>query len=178
MNKERGRALALMLLAIIASVTAYSINAARDQKANTEVVEVEVEIEKEDPIRSISYADSVSYPAKLVRVIDGDTYELQIHIWEDIVTQKKIRLFNVDTPELRPRKGTDEEKAEEKRRALLAKKFVEDILKDKQIVFAYAWDSDSFGRALGTVIWRDAKGAVKDICIELKNAGLATDFED
>lgn len=92
-------------------------------------------------------------PAEVVRVVDGDTYDLRIHVWEDIVLEKRIRLLGVDTPELRPRSGSDFEREAEKVRAKAATEFVRSTFDGAEIIrFQYAWDSDNFGRALGTVL--------------------------
>ncbi|MFA5130586.1 MAG: thermonuclease family protein [Patescibacteria group bacterium] len=122
------------------------------------------------PISRVSDSDAV-FPAELVRVVDGDTYILNIHIWEDVVLSKRIRLLGVDTPELHPRRGSVEEKLSEKELAARASEFALERLSGKNLFFVYSWKSDSFGRALGTVIWFE--GDVRyDIREELSKYGL------
>jgi endonuclease YncB( thermonuclease family) len=122
---------------------------------------------------SVSFASEIVsgiYPVKLLNVVDGDTFDLEIKIWENQTLIKRIRLLNIDTPELKPKIGTEQEKIVEKERALKAKKYVEDILKDKQLFFWFSWKSDNFGRALGTILWIN-NGNKEDIREHLKKDG-------
>lgn len=48
-------------------------------------------------------AGSGSYPAELVRVIDGDTFEARVHVWPGIEITTKVRLRGIDAPELNAR---------------------------------------------------------------------------
>lgn len=107
----------------------------------------EVMVQQELPDIQISV-----YPAVVERVIDGDTYDLSILIFNDLMLRKRIRLIDADTPELRPRKGTDEEKALEKQRAIEATEAASNFMKGRQIFFKSAGKYDNFGRALGTVL--------------------------
>lgn len=63
------------------------------------------------------------YKAKMIRVIDGDTYELAVDLGFRIYHQIHVRLHGVDTPELyRPRNEAELEHARE------AKAFVEQLI--------------------------------------------------
>ena len=71
------------------------------------------------------------YSCRIVRVVDGDTVDIDIDLGFDVWLKKqRIRLYGVDTPESRTRD------LEEKKHGLIAKKFVEEYLpKDsKQIL--------------------------------------------
>jgi len=105
--------------------------------------------------RSIEYLISqpYTYNAKLVDIIDGDTVILQIEIWEDITIVKRIRLKNVNCPELKPKSGTPEERQLEKHKAELAKQFVINQLNDYALQFEYDRQSDNFGRAIGDILY-------------------------
>src|SRR5215470_4926396 len=46
---------------------------------------------------------SDSHPAEVLRVIDGDTFEARVRVWPGIDITTKVRLRNIDTPELRAR---------------------------------------------------------------------------
>jgi len=49
------------------------------------------------------------YEAKLIRVVDGDTFVLQVDLGLDVYTISKFRLLGVDTPEVYGvKKGSDE----------------------------------------------------------------------
>lgn len=103
------------------------------------------------------------YPAQLLRIVDGDTYKMQIDLGFKVHVKWTVRLYGWDTPELRPRKGTDAEKAKEKvmaRRAALA---VEDWMQRNhdekgRVIIVTRTNSrggmkvDSFGRCLAEVV--------------------------
>jgi endonuclease YncB( thermonuclease family) len=57
-------------------------------------------------------------PADVLRVIDGDTFEARVHVWPGIDITTKVRLRNIDTPELRARCPEERAKAEAAREAL------------------------------------------------------------
>jgi endonuclease YncB( thermonuclease family) len=57
------------------------------------------------------------YAAKLVRIIDGDTFVAQLDLGFKIHKIETVRLSGINTPESRTRN------AEEKRHGLVAKKF-------------------------------------------------------
>lgn len=51
--------------------------------------------------------DLYKYKARILRVIDGDTVEAEIDLGLAIFTKQKLRLSNIDSPEVR---GEDKEK--------------------------------------------------------------------
>jgi endonuclease YncB( thermonuclease family) len=59
-------------------------------------------------------------PADVLRVLDGDTFEAQVHVWPGIDITTKVRLRNIDAPELRARCPEERTKAEAAREALRA----------------------------------------------------------
>lgn len=68
--------------------------------------------------------DPYIYKAKVVKIVDGDTIDLNqdmgCGVWRMNV---RLRIYNLDTPELRPKKGTPEERDAEKKRAQMAVEF-------------------------------------------------------
>ena len=54
----------------------------------------------------------------MVRVIDGDTFEARIHIWPGVDVNTKVRLRDIDAPELHARCASEYAKAEAARAAL------------------------------------------------------------
>jgi endonuclease YncB( thermonuclease family) len=44
---------------------------------------------------------STRYPVEVLRVIDGDTFEARVRVWPAIEIATKVRLRNIDAPELR-----------------------------------------------------------------------------
>ena len=95
-----------------------------------------------------------TYRAKVIRVIDGDTVDVDIDlgfgIWQK---NERVRIMGIDTPESRTRDK------EEKVRGLLAKKYLSESLKKgkKLVLKTYKdYETGKFGRILGDV-WIDGK---------------------
>lgn len=61
-----------------------------------------------------------SFPAEVLRVIDGDTFEARVHVWPGLDITTKVRLRGIDAPELRARCPAERTKAEAARDALVA----------------------------------------------------------
>lgn len=62
------------------------------------------------------------YKAMLKRVIDGDTIDVLVDLGFSITMEMRLRLADVDTPELRSQDESERDKAQ------AAKKFVEDFI--------------------------------------------------
>ena len=89
------------------------------------------------------------YSCRIVRVVDGDTVDIDIDLGFDVWLKKqRIRLYGVDTPESRTRD------LEEKKYGLAAKKFVENHLPvgSKQTLRTRLDDRGKFGRILGEFV--------------------------
>ena len=43
------------------------------------------------------------YKAKIIKVVDGDTVDVEIRLGFKISLQERLRLFGIDTPEIRTR---------------------------------------------------------------------------
>lgn len=108
---------------------------------------------------------------RVVRVIDGDTFLLEIDVGFRLYTQQVIRLKDVDCPEL---VGVSQE---EKMAAIDAqvwvKRWLENYLEneDRPVFIATAKDKDHFGRWLAERIWVD--GPTKSLSEGLIDAGFA-----
>ena len=91
------------------------------------------------------------YKCKILKVVDGDTVDIDIDLGFDIVlTNQRVRLFGIDTPESRTRDKV------EKKFGLLAKDYIKNLLplKSTQILVTEVdRDGDDargkFGRILG-----------------------------
>lgn len=59
-----------------------------------------------------------AHPADLVRVIDGDTLEAQVHVWPGMTITTRVRLRGIDAPELRARCDREQTAAQAARDAL------------------------------------------------------------
>jgi endonuclease YncB( thermonuclease family) len=58
------------------------------------------------------------YPAEVLRIADGDTFEARVQVWPGIAITTKVRLRGVDTPELKARCQQERVKAEAARAKL------------------------------------------------------------
>ena len=90
------------------------------------------------------------YQCKIVRVVDGDTVDVDIDLGFDTWRcGERIRLYGVDTPECRTLD------AEEKAAGFLAKEFVEDALHVGGTYRLQTKEKGKFGRSLGTIYLTD-----------------------
>ena len=90
------------------------------------------------------------YRCKVVRVIDGDTVDVDIDLGFGVWLKKeRVRLYGIDTPESRTRD------LEEKKYGLAAKEFLTKMLDDEGgIILKTHKDAEGkFGRILGE-LWR------------------------
>ena len=84
------------------------------------------------------------YKAKVVRIIDGDTIDVDVQLGFDVVLSKqRVRLYGIDTPESRTRNK------EEKIRGLLSKERLKDTWFKGSIVRLKSRERGKFGRILG-----------------------------
>jgi endonuclease YncB( thermonuclease family) len=60
------------------------------------------------------------YPAEVLRVADGDTFEARVQVWPGIAITTMVRLRGIDTPELKARCPQERAKAEAARAKLAA----------------------------------------------------------
>ena len=86
------------------------------------------------------------YSCKIIRVVDGDTVDVDIDLGFDTWRRgERIRLYGVDTPECRSRSAT------EKKAGLLAKGFVMQMLHEGGTYKLTTKEKGKFGRYLGTI---------------------------
>jgi micrococcal nuclease len=90
------------------------------------------------------------YSCKVVRVVDGDTVDVDIDLGFDVVLRKqRIRLYGVDTPESRTRDK------EEKKYGLYAKQWLKNALGKNAIIRTKKDGRGKFGRILGEFVIYD-----------------------
>jgi micrococcal nuclease len=106
------------------------------------------------------------YKCTVVKIIDGDTVDVDIDLGFDVWLKKqRIRLYGVDTPESRTRDKV------EKVFGLLAKDFVSDRLPigSKQVLRTKKDDSrGKFGRILGEFVHK--KSTINQLLVDTHNA--------
>lgn len=109
------------------------------------------------------------YRCKVVKIIDGDTVDVDIDLGFGVWMHKeRIRLYGIDTPESRTRD------LEEKKYGLAAKKFLTGMLDDPEgiILKTHKDATGKFGRVLGE-LWRTtnyADQSINDYMIEKHHA--------
>src|SRR5215216_3144877 len=74
-------------------------------------------LQSDDPMPSPS---RMLYSAEVLRVIDGDTFEARVRIWPGLDVTTKVRLRNIDAPELKARCTEEQMRAEAARDRLIA----------------------------------------------------------
>ena len=100
-----------------------------------------------------------TYKADVIKIIDGDTIDVNIHLGFDVILYKqRIRLMGIDTPESRTRN------LEEKERGLLSKAYVENKCPVGSTIMIESLDRGKFGRILGN-IWEAGQDADPDTSI-------------
>lgn len=84
------------------------------------------------------------YKAKVVSIYDGDTITVDIDLGFDVILKnRKIRLYGIDTPEIR---------GEERPDGLVSRDYLRDLIGDQEIVLETIKDkTGKYGRYLGIV---------------------------
>lgn len=87
------------------------------------------------------------YRAFVIRVVDGDTAILYTDLGKHEYSIMKVRLAGIDAPELRPRVGSQEQRAQEKVLAEKATNRLKALIEGKEIVIRTE-KTGKFGRWL------------------------------
>ena len=101
-----------------------------------------------------------TYPARLRRVIDGDTYLLDVDLGFYVTTAQRIRLRGVDTPEV---------VGETRAAGLAAKTYAESLLTGQQLTISSHKDERSFERWVADVALPDGR-SVAQLLVEAGQA--------
>jgi micrococcal nuclease len=114
--------------------------------------------------------DKFVYPAKLLRVVDGDTCDAMIDLGFSTFTKKRIRFMGVDTWESRTRNK------EEKVKGLAAKAFTKDLLEnsDNGKFLIKSHGLGKYGRVLGEIFVKGHDTSVNEL---LKENGHAYSYD-
>ena len=92
------------------------------------------------------------YSCKIVRVVDGDTVDVDIDLGFGIIyANQRIRLYGIDTPESRTRDLT------EKKFGKLASRFLAESLGETSVLRTRLDSKGKYGRILGEFLVYDAK---------------------
>jgi micrococcal nuclease len=86
-----------------------------------------------------------TYSAKLIRVIDGDTVDLEIDLGFDISIRQRLKLYGVDTPDSRS------VNSDTKQKGLEAKQRLTELLPRQFKITTILNKRGKYGRVLGTI---------------------------
>ena len=104
--------------------------------------------------------------ARVIRVIDGDTFIVAARIWPGLEIHRSVRPRGFDAPEIRGKCLT------EKRRALAAKDYF------KQLIGAgVALSAITLGKYAGRIIATVKTQSGKDVAVEMIAAGHARQYD-
>lgn len=111
-----------------------------------------------------------TYKAKLVRVINGDTLDIEIDLGFDIIIKQRLKLYGINTPDSRSTNVTIKQKGLDVKQRLigiLTKEFKVETMLNKR---------GKYGRILGKVYIVDEND--NEVCINelLVDEGLAVRY--
>jgi endonuclease YncB( thermonuclease family) len=113
------------------------------------------------------FNSQLAYPAEVVRVIDGDTFEARVRVWPNLDVNTKVRLRNIDAPELHARCADELAKAQAARAAL------ETILAPGEVTISQV-GIDKYG---GRVDALAAARGTADVSTALLTGGFARGYD-
>lgn len=85
-----------------------------------------------------------NYSAKVLRVVDGDTFDAVVDLGFDVSLNLRIRMAGINTPELKSKIVVERQKAQ------LAKDFLTEKITGKDILLDSS-GQDKYGRWIGVV---------------------------
>lgn len=104
---------------------------------------------------------------KIIRIVDGDTLDVEIDLGFSIKIKQRLRLSGVNTNELH---ATDASLRESANRAKL---FMEDALIGKDNVSIFTTKPEKYGRYLAEVFLKEQDGSFTSVNDMLLDNGLA-----
>jgi micrococcal nuclease len=108
-----------------------------------------------------------AYRAHVLKVIDGDTIEARVHVWmgQEVVT--RVRLKDIDAPEMTGACGPERE------RAIAARDRLDTMVSGPGIVLAEVRPDKYFGRVVARIVMADGRDAGATLLSE----GLARPYK-
>ena len=105
------------------------------------------------------------YKATLNRIIDGDTIDVNIDLGFDVKIKQRVRLYGINTPEVRTRDLVEKEKG------IKATEYLKTILPKKNKKKTILNKRGKYGRVLGILLVND-----ENINEKMVNEGYATRY--
>ena len=110
-------------------------------------------------------SDVYSYKMRVMKVVDGDTFDGVIRLGFGVSIKKRIRIENIDTPELGQ---------EQHQRAVQATQWLRGLLNMGEVIITTKQDKhDQYGRVLARVLVIEPDGTLIDVGDSLISQGLA-----
>jgi len=109
----------------------------------------------------------LAYPVDVLRTIDGDTFDARVRVWPGLEVSTKVRLRNIDAPELHARCADELAKAQAARAAL------ETMLAAGGVTVSQV-GIDKYG---GRIDARVATHDIADVSAALLNGGFARSYD-
>ena len=110
---------------------------------------------------------AIIYPAEVLRIIDGDTFEARVRVWPGLEVDTKVRLRGVDAAELHARCAAELAQAEAARTAL------QNILDEGGVTVSRVGVDKYGGRIDATIATR----RTADVSMALLNGGFARSYD-
>jgi micrococcal nuclease len=108
-----------------------------------------------------------TYKARVVHIVDGDTFDLRVDLGFYIYHQIRVRLRGVDTPEVFGPNAVPEGK--------IVSQYVRDLIEGEDvIVTTYKSKPTTFGRWEADVQYINGEGELKQLGEHLVDRGFAT----
>jgi micrococcal nuclease len=109
----------------------------------------------------------LAYPAEVLRIIDGDTFEARVRVWPGLDVNTKVRLRGIDAAELHARCDDERMKAEAARTALAT------ILAEGGVAISQVGIDKYGGRVDATISTR----STADVSVAMLNGGWARSYD-
>jgi len=110
---------------------------------------------------------SIVYPAEVIRIIDGDTFEARVRVWPGLDVDTKVRLRGIDAAELHARCSDELAKAQAARTAL------ETILAEGGVTISRVGIDKYGGRVDAAIATRNTA----DVSAAMLNGGWARSYD-
>lgn len=128
-------------------------------------------------MRMMGLRPQYRYRAKVVRVVDGDTFDVNLDLGFGVwLRRQRLRLEGIDTPKIR---------GKERPEGLIAKQFVEEALLPKEhttrnhkvIVETFKDKMGKYGCLLAVIWYAVRRDEFRNLNVELVEKGLAERVE-
>ena len=104
------------------------------------------------------------YRATIIDVYDGDTCTARIDLGFRIYIEMKLRLYGIDTPEIR---------GEEREKGIIVRDLVRSRILNKEVIIkTYKDGQEKYGRYLATIVYNDGSANI-NLNEQLLNEGNA-----